>query len=212
MAPKSTGMFLTNSMGPSISCARAGAAVAIDSARMARSMRITFLNARSTGYWRDGFRSPPLVILEAGLAAAVLSGVPSTAHALVTRGDPLEGALAAGSILLPRSQRPLPLLASATLVHLALSIGWAAVLDVLLPRGRELRWSWAAGLGIAALDLGVIGRRFPRIRALQTGPQVADHLAYAVTVAVVLAQGNAGMGPATLCTTGPGSVTSGGAM
>jgi hypothetical protein len=45
-----------------------------------------------------------------------------------------------------------------------------------------------AGLGIAALDLGIVGRRVPRIRALPLAPQVADHLAYTETVAVVLAR------------------------
>ena len=126
-------------------------------------------------------------IAEAGLVAAVVSGAPSTLDALRTGGDVLEGALAAGSILLPRARRRGPLLAAATVVHLALSLFWAAVLAALLPRGRELRWSWVGGLAIAALDLGVIGRRFPRIRALDPLPQVADHLAYAATVAAVLA-------------------------
>ncbi|NUT55427.1 MAG: hypothetical protein HOQ03_05530, partial [Thermoleophilia bacterium] len=35
-----------------------------------------------------------------------------------------------------------------------------------------------AGLGIAALDLGLVGRRFARVRALPLGPQVADHVAF----------------------------------
>jgi hypothetical protein len=124
--------------------------------------------------------------LAAGALAAVLSGAPSTAHALATGDSVLEGALAAGSILLPRERRPAPLLAAAVPVHLALSLGWAQVLARLLPRGRALRVAPAAGLAIAALDLGVIGRRFPRIHALQPLPQVADHLAYALAVAAVL--------------------------
>jgi hypothetical protein len=45
-----------------------------------------------------------------------------------------------------------------------------------------------AGLGIAALDLGIVGRRFPRIRALPLLPQVADHLAFALSAAAVLAR------------------------
>jgi hypothetical protein len=126
--------------------------------------------------------------VEAGLVAAVLSGAPSTVYAVVNRRPVLEGALAAGSILLPRAHRPVPLLASATVAHLGLSLGWAAVLARVLPRGRELRWAFPAGLAIAALDLGIVGRRLPRIRALETLPQVADHVAYAATVAVVLAR------------------------
>jgi hypothetical protein len=43
-----------------------------------------------------------------------------------------------------------------------------------------------AGLGIAALDLGVIGRRIPAIRALPQGRQWADHVAFGLTVGIVL--------------------------
>ena len=128
----------------------------------------------------------PRDVLVAGLAGAVLSGAPSTTYALAARESLLEGALAAGTILLPRERRTAPLLASATVAHLALSLGWAAVLARVLPRGRRRRWAPAAGLAIAALDLGVVGRRIPAIRALAPGPQVADHVAYAVAVAVAL--------------------------
>jgi len=31
---------------------------------------------------------------------------------------------------------------------------------------------------VAALDLGVIGKRFPRVRALPLVPQLADHAAF----------------------------------
>jgi hypothetical protein len=124
--------------------------------------------------------------LVAGAAGAVLSGVPSTAYALWRGADVLEGALAAGTLLLPRERRAGRLLASATVAHAGLSVGWAAVLAALLPREATVRWSLAAGLAIAALDLGLIGRRFERIHALDTAPQVADHLAYATTVAAVL--------------------------
>ena len=121
-------------------------------------------------------------VLIAGSAGFALSGIPSTAHALATGGDVLVGARAAGAILLPRERRTLPLLASATVAHAALSFGWAAVLAAVLPRGRELRWGPPAALGIALLDLGVIGRRLPAIRALAPAPQVADHLAYGAAV------------------------------
>jgi hypothetical protein len=71
-------------------------------------------------------------------------------------------------------------------VHLALSLGWAAVLAATLPRGREAAWGAAGGLAIAALDLEVVGRAFPRVRALAQAPQWADHVAYGLTVGVVL--------------------------
>ena len=94
--------------------------------------------------------------------------------------------MAAGTLLLPRETRASRLLPAAALAHASLSLGWAFVLALLLPRRRLLLWSTVYGLAIAALDLGVIGRHFPRIRALPLAPQVADHLAYAWTVGLVL--------------------------
>jgi hypothetical protein len=123
----------------------------------------------------------------AGLVAAVVSGVPSTTWALLTRRSLAEGALAAGSLLLPRERRPVGLAAAAVPVHLALSLGWAVAIATVLPSRRPVAWATLAGLGIAALDLGVIGRCFPRIRALPQPPQVADHLAFGATVGTVLA-------------------------
>ncbi len=122
----------------------------------------------------------------AGAVAALLSGAPSTVHALATRRDPLEATLAAGSLLLPRERRAAALLAAAALVHGALSLGWAVVLAALLPRRRTAAWGGLAGLAIAALDLGVVGRRVARVRALAPAPQVLDHLAYGATVGAVL--------------------------
>jgi hypothetical protein len=124
--------------------------------------------------------------LTAGLVGAILSGLPSTLWSLAARRDPLEATLAAGSILLPAERRRMPLVAAALPVHLSLSFAWALVLARLLPRGRETAAGAAAGLGIAALDLGLIGRRFPRIRALSLLPQVADHIAFGATVGYVL--------------------------
>jgi hypothetical protein len=133
---------------------------------------------RLTAAWGDG--------LAAGAVAAVLSGAPSTLHALLTGGDPLEAARAAGTLALPRERRPARLLLAAGPVHLALSLGWGVVLAVGLPRRGTVAAGALGGLAIAALDLGVIGRRLPPIRDLPTAPQVADHVAFgAVTAAVV---------------------------
>ena len=126
--------------------------------------------------------------LRAGLVAAALSGAPSTVHALATGRDPLEAALAAGSMLLPRETRRLPLLAAA--VHLAVSLGWAVVLERAGVRGA--RRGALAGLAIAALDLGLLGRAFPRIRALPVGPQVADHTAYGAIVGALISRRGSG--------------------
>lgn len=124
--------------------------------------------------------------LTAGAVAALISGAPSTVHALMIGGRPLEASLGAGAIVLPREQRPGRLLLAAIPVHLALSLGWALVLAALLPRRLTVGFGALAGLGIAALDLGVIGRRLERIRALPQAPQVADHVAYGATVGAVL--------------------------
>jgi hypothetical protein len=134
----------------------------------------------------DDERARPSDVLAAAAVAAVLSGAPSTAHALLTRTNPLEASLAAGTILLAHEERASRLLPAAALAHAALSLGWAAVLAAVLPRRRTTAAAAAAGLAIAALDLGVVGRRFPRIRALPAVPQILDHVAYAVTVGVVL--------------------------
>jgi hypothetical protein len=124
--------------------------------------------------------------LAAGACGAVLSGAPSTAWTLATGGSLVEAGCAAGSIVLPRADRTPVLLAAAVPVHLALSFGWAAVLSVALPRRATVPAAVAAGLAIAALDLEVIGRRLPRIRALPQGRQWADHVAYGLAVGVVV--------------------------
>jgi hypothetical protein len=124
--------------------------------------------------------------LAAGAVAALLSGAPSTLHALLTRHSPLEATLATGTLLAPRARRPLVLLLAAVPVHLALSLGWSLLLSAVLPRRHTVAWATLGGLAIAALDLGVVGRRYPRIRALPLLPQVLDHVAYGATVGAVL--------------------------
>jgi hypothetical protein len=49
-------------------------------------------------------------------------------------------------------------------------------------------WGALAGLAIAGLDLGVLGRHWPRIRALPTLPQVADHVAFGALVGAVVSR------------------------
>ena len=115
----------------------------------------------------------------------MVGGIPSTVWALARGADPLEPTLAAGSILLPGEQRRARLFGAAVPVHLVLSLGWAAV----LARARvRTRTGALAGLAIAAVDLGVAGRAFPRVRALPPAPQIADHVAYGATVGYVLAR------------------------
>jgi hypothetical protein len=124
--------------------------------------------------------------LAAGTVAAIASGAPSTLCALVSHESVLEPSLAAGTLLLRSERRSGRLLLAAAVVHVGLSLGWAVVLAATLPRRRTIELGALAGLGIAALDLGLIGRRYSRIRALPQLPQVADHLAYGATVGAVL--------------------------
>ena len=123
-------------------------------------------------------------VLRAAAWAAALSGIPSTVHALATGRDPLEAARAAGTILLPRETRPDRLLAAAVPIHVGISLAWTIVLARAGVRGA-IRGG-IAGLAIAALDLGVAARRFPRIRRLPLGPQLADHAAFGAIVGRLL--------------------------
>lgn len=91
-------------------------------------------------------------------------------------------------MLLPRETRRTRLLAAAVPVHLGVSLGWGVVLAHVLRRRPTLAVGAVAGVAIAALDLGVLARLFPRVRSLPLGPQLADHVLYGATVAFVLAR------------------------
>ena len=117
---------------------------------------------------------------------AVVSGAPSTLYAVLTGRPLLEATEAAGTILVGDDAGRLETLAAAATVHGALSLGWGVVLARTLPRRRPAVEGVVAGLAIAAVDLGVIGRRIPAIRRLPPLPQWADHIAYGVTVSLLL--------------------------
>jgi hypothetical protein len=134
-----------------------------------------------------GERSLPDVVAAAA-AAALLSGIPSTAYALAAGRDPLEATLAAGSIVLPRETRRVPLVLAAVPVHAVVSLGWAVVLARVLPARRTALAGALVGLAIAAVDLGTVGGGVPRVRALPLLPQLADHAAFGAVVGAVLAR------------------------
>lgn len=133
-------------------------------------------------------RDAPKHLLGTAAWAAILSGLPSTLYALALGRDPMEATVAAGSIVLPREQRAERLLAAAIPVHLGLSAAWTLVLASVLPRRNPMIEGTVAGLAIAALDLGLIGPRFPRIRDLDMLPQLADHVAFGIIVSARLAR------------------------
>jgi hypothetical protein len=121
--------------------------------------------------------------LYAWLAATLLSGIPSTLHALVTGRDVLEATRAAAAML------PLTghLLADAALVHIGVSLFWSLVLVLLLPRRHIAVWAAVAAIGIGFLDLRVIAPLFfPEVAALEFWPQMADHLMWGLCFGVVL--------------------------
>ncbi len=150
--------------------------------------------------------------LAAGALAGVLSGLPSTVHALCTGRDPLAAARAAGNLLLPADSSPAALLLAGGLAHVVLSLGWGTVLAVAVRRtslrslaapaalvGGTPPIPWgsalgpAAGAAIAAVDLGLVGRsragrRWTLIHELSLAPQVADHLAFGAIAGAVLAR------------------------
>jgi hypothetical protein len=126
--------------------------------------------------------------LRAGAVAAVLSGAPSTVHALATGRSPFDAVEAAGTLLLPDDAPPSARAAAGLIAHGAISLGWGVVLAAVLPRRRTVVWGALAGLAIAGLDLGVLGRPWPRIGALPTAPQVADHVAFGALVGAVVSR------------------------
>jgi hypothetical protein len=121
------------------------------------------------------------------LAATLLSGLPSTAWALVTGADMLEPTRAAGSMLLPGEESTGKLIAAAAIVHPIVSAFWALILWRLLPRRATVAWALLAAVLIALLDLKVLAPAyFPRVAALDFRPQLADHLMWGATFAIAL--------------------------
>ena len=126
--------------------------------------------------------------LVGGAVAAVLSGLPSTLWALATGADWLESARAAGNLLLPATASPGALLFAGACAHVTISLGWGIVLGFLLPLRHTILSGALAGVAIAALDLGLIGRFFPLIAALEFWPQLADHIAFGTVAALVISR------------------------
>lgn len=127
-------------------------------------------------------------VMVAGSLAWALSGLPSTLWSLKLRHDPLQAARAAGTLVVAADRSPAVLLAAGALAHTVISFAWTGVLTTTLPERHTVAAGVGAGLAIAALDLGLIARRFPAVRALPTLPQVADHLAFGALVGAVLAR------------------------
>jgi hypothetical protein len=128
-----------------------------------------------------GHENAPKRLLATAVAAGVLSGAPSTLAALVRGEDPLAATRAAGTLVPGRRERPS--VVAGVAVHAALALWWTAVLTTGLRRlhGGVLAGA-VGGAAIAALDLGILARRYPTVRALPQAPQWADHLAFGAVV------------------------------
>ena len=126
-------------------------------------------------------------MLVAGFWAALLSGIPSTAHAWWTGRDLLEATRAAGAMILPPGSGDVALFAAAAVAHGAITIFWAAILVWLL-RGRWLvPGSIAGAAAIAVVDLRLIAPLFfPAVAALDFWPQFADHIAWGAALGTAL--------------------------
>lgn len=125
----------------------------------------------------------------AGGVAAMVSGLPSTLHALATGRDVLGATRAAGTLVPGRTARDGPVtgVVAGVVVHGVVAAGWTVVLAaVARRRGLGLAGGCAAGLLIAAFDLEVAGRRNAAIRALPRLPQWLDHVVFGAVTGVLL--------------------------
>ncbi|MGW3963472.1 hypothetical protein ACWED2_26895 [Amycolatopsis sp. NPDC005003] len=132
----------------------------------------------------------------------MVSGIPSTAHALLTGRDLLAATRAAGTLLPGR--RDQPGIVAGLIAHVVVSAAWTGILATIARRRRLGAGGGAvAGLAIAALDLGIAARAHPAVRALPRGPQILDHLVFGAVVGALLDR-PLPTGQGTTSTTSPG--------
>ena len=123
-------------------------------------------------------------IAVATAVASVVSGAPSTLHALATGRGVLDAARAAGTLLPGRADRPG--LIAGGVVHAVVSGFWGLVLARVLPRNHTALWGALAGFGIAAISLPAGGRSRPALAALPQVPQWADNVAFGLAMGWLL--------------------------
>jgi hypothetical protein len=114
----------------------------------------------------------------AGVVAAALSGAPSSVAWAAGRLDALDATRRIGRAFFGRDS-----LVLGGVGHLGVSLLWALAAPALARRRRSLLWGAAYGAAIYAVDFKLIApRRFPQLAELDSPVQLADHLAYGVTV------------------------------
>jgi hypothetical protein len=128
-------------------------------------------------------------IIEATAVAATLSGAPSTVdafrrhRALRSVVASVRDATCAVGTLIPPGR---PGFTRGAIVHVGISVVCGEVLERVLPERNSVSWGAAAGLAIGVVNVGMIGRRFPAIRALPLIPQLADNVAFGAVFGLVL--------------------------
>jgi hypothetical protein len=127
-------------------------------------------------------------VCEGVVAAALLSGAPSALisyrrnHALRPVAEDLIAATRAAGTLLPPGT---PGLVRGAAAHAGVSVLCGELLARTLPRRRSAGFGAGAGLVIGVVNLVLIGRRFPAIRALPLAPQLADNVAFGLVFALI---------------------------
>jgi hypothetical protein len=127
--------------------------------------------------------------MEATLMAATISGLPSTVYALIRQrslrsaaGYVYDATRAVGTLAPPGR----PGFGRGLVVHLAISMLCGEMLARTLPHDRPVEWGAAAGLVIGVVNVGVIGKSLPAIRALPVVPQLADNVMFGTVFAAAL--------------------------
>src|SRR4051794_27821456 len=125
----------------------------------------------------------------AAAVSSVVSGAPSTVHALATRRSVLGAARAAGTLVPGRAERPG--LVAGGIVHVVLSAGGGGGGGGVCPRRHTAAWGAAGGLVIAAVSLPTIGQRRRAIAELPQAPQWLDNVAFGFVVGWLLSRSDA---------------------
>jgi hypothetical protein len=127
-------------------------------------------------------------VIEAIAAASIFSGAPSTLNALRTEGSirsavryVYDATCAVGTLVPPGR----PSFIRGAIAHVGISVAFGEAFARTLPQRRSVLWGAAAGLAIGVINVGIIGRRFPAIKALPLIPQLADNTAFGVVFAAV---------------------------
>ncbi len=120
--------------------------------------------------------------------AALFSGLPSTVYALRTGGGfrsavryVYDATCAVGTLVPPGR----PGFMRGAIVHLGISVALGEAFARTLPQRGSVVWGATAGLATGVVNVGMVGRRFPAIRALPIIPQLADNVAFGVLFAAV---------------------------